>query len=83
MMKLLQPIASQDAAHGALPTLFAATAPEAEPGGYYGPDRMMELKGHPISVPIAKAAKDTTTATRLWSETEKLIGTRFSFGTPR
>lgn len=83
MMKILQPIASQDAAHGALPTLFAATAPEAEPGGYYGPDRMMELKGHPVAVPIAKAATDATTATKLWSETERLVGTRFDVGPSR
>jgi len=80
MARLLRPIASQDAAHGALPTLFAATASEAEPGGYYGPDRMMQMKGHPVSVPIAKGAKDLDTAARLWSETEKLIATRFDVG---
>jgi hypothetical protein len=82
-MRLLKPIASQDAARGALPTLFAATAPEAEPGGYYGPDRMMELKGYPIAVPIARAAKDAATAERLWSETEKLVDVSFDVGLPR
>ena len=79
-MRLLKPIASQDAAHGALPTLFAATAPEAEPGGYYGPDRIMELKGHPVAVRIAKAAKDAATAERLWIETERLVGVSFDLG---
>ena len=83
MMKLLKPIASQDAAHGALPTLFAAAAPGATPGGYYGPDRMMELKGYPVPVPIAKAARDAATGDRLWSETEKLIGMRFEIGRMR
>ncbi len=34
---ILKPLASQDAAHGALPTLFAATSPVVTPGGYYGP----------------------------------------------
>ena len=43
-MAILKPIASQDAAHGALPTLFAATSPEATPGGYYGPSGFQELK---------------------------------------
>ena len=81
-MRLLKPIASQDAAHGALPTLFAATAPEAEPGGYYGPDRMMELKGHPVAVPIAKAAKEASTAERLWRETERLVGVSFDISLP-
>jgi NAD(P)-dependent dehydrogenase (short-subunit alcohol dehydrogenase family) len=77
---VLKPIASQDAAHGALPTLFAATAPEATPGGYYGPDRMFELKGHPVPVPIAKAAKDAAVARRLWEESERLTGVRFTVG---
>lgn len=83
MSTLLKPIASQDAAHGALPTLFAAAAPEAEPGGYYGPDRMMQLKGHPVAVSIAKAAMDSDTATRLWRETESLVNTRFVIAAPQ
>ncbi|HTB97192.1 MAG TPA: oxidoreductase [Terracidiphilus sp.] len=79
-MVLLKPIASQDAAHGALPTLFAAAAPGVVPGGYYGPDRMMELKGYPVPVAVAKAARDAAMGERLWSETEKLVGTRFEIG---
>src|SRR6202790_4137050 len=43
--KLLQPFASQSAAEGALPTLFAATSPEAKAAGYYGPNLFYELKG--------------------------------------
>jgi NAD(P)-dependent dehydrogenase (short-subunit alcohol dehydrogenase family) len=74
---ILKPIASQSAAAGALPTLLAATEPTAEPGGYYGPDRMMELKGDPVSVPIAKAAQDPVTAQRLWSVAEQLTGVTF------
>ena len=30
---------------GALPTLYAATAPDAEDGGYYGPDGFQEMRG--------------------------------------
>jgi NAD(P)-dependent dehydrogenase (short-subunit alcohol dehydrogenase family) len=75
--KILIPIASQDAAHGALPTLYAAVAPEATPGGYYGPDRVFELKGHPVPVPIAKAAQDRAVARRLWAESERLTGVSF------
>jgi len=36
---------SQDAAHGALPTLRAATAMDAAQGSYDGPNRMFQLKG--------------------------------------
>jgi NAD(P)-dependent dehydrogenase (short-subunit alcohol dehydrogenase family) len=75
---LLKPIASQDAAHGALPTLFAAVAPAATAGGYYGPDGFQELKGHPVPAKIAPAAWDVAVAKRLWTETEKLTGVSFA-----
>jgi len=74
---ILKPLASQDAAHGALPTLFAATSQAAIPGGYYGPSGFYELKGHPVPAKIAAAAKDRSLATRLWTETERL--TRITF----
>lgn len=70
---LLKPWLSQDAAHGALPTLFAAAAPEAVPGGYYGPDGLFELKGHPTSVTIPNRA--TQDGERLWKTAEQLTGT--------
>ncbi|MDB5735387.1 MAG: short-chain dehydrogenase/reductase [Alphaproteobacteria bacterium] len=70
----LAPILSQDAAHGALPTLFAAVAPQATGGGYYGPGGFQELKGPPGPATIPAAAKDITLAKRLWSETEHLTG---------
>ena len=34
------PLLGQSAADGARPILFAATSPEAKPGGYYGPGRI-------------------------------------------
>ena len=71
---LLRP---QDAAHGALPTLFAAVAPEAQPGGYYGPDGFQELKGDPTPAKIAPKAKDVSVARRLWAESERLTGVHF------
>jgi NAD(P)-dependent dehydrogenase (short-subunit alcohol dehydrogenase family) len=75
---ILKPLASQDAAHGALPTLMAATSPAVTPGGYYGPDGFQELKGYPVAAKIAPAAKDLDLAKRLWSETERLTGVKFT-----
>jgi NAD(P)-dependent dehydrogenase (short-subunit alcohol dehydrogenase family) len=75
---VLKPVLSQDAAHGALPTLFAATSPEAVARGYYGPDGPFELKGYPVSVPIPKLAQNEAVATRLWKEAERLTDTAFS-----
>lgn len=77
VMRVMKPFFSQDAAHGALPTLFAAVAPEAVPGGYYGPDGIGELKGFPKEVPLAKGALDLVTAKRLWQESERLTGVAF------
>ena len=78
LMAALKPFLSQDAAHGALPTLFAAVAEEAVPGGYYGPDGIGELKGHPTAVRLAKGAMDPAVARRLWRESERLTRVRFS-----
>ncbi|HEX4165808.1 MAG TPA: oxidoreductase [Bryobacteraceae bacterium] len=77
LMKLMKPFFSQDAAHGALPMLFAAVAPEAVPAGYYGPDGIGELKGFPKEVQLAKGALDPATAKRLWDESERLTGVTF------
>ena len=73
----MKPFLSQDAAHGALPTLYAAVAEGAVAGGYYGPDGFAELKGYPTTVPIPKAALDEAVAKRLWSESEHLTGVSF------
>ncbi len=78
LMAIMKPFLSQDAAHGALPTLYAAVAPAAVAGGYYGPDGIAELKGYPTAVPIPKSALDITVAKRLWAESERL--TRVKFG---
>jgi NAD(P)-dependent dehydrogenase (short-subunit alcohol dehydrogenase family) len=65
-------------AEGALPTLYAATAPEVTGGGYYGPQGFQEMCGDEIGVAkIAPQAQDTAAAARLWSQCEELTGTRF------
>jgi len=68
----------QPAWQGALPTLFAATDPTAKPGGYYGPDRLGETRGHPAPSRIPEAALDKAAAKRLFDESETLAGIRFA-----
>ena len=75
--KILQPFASQSAAEGALPTLFAATSPEAQPGGYYGPNWFYELKGPPEPAKIMPQAKDAAAAARLWDTSAALTCVSF------
>jgi NAD(P)-dependent dehydrogenase (short-subunit alcohol dehydrogenase family) len=67
----------QPVAQGALPTLFAAISPEAEGGGYYGPDRLSETRGFPARAKVPAQASDEATAARLWQLSEVLTGTRF------
>ena len=74
---LIEPWASQSAAAGALPQLFAATSPDAVGGGYYGPSRLMELVGPPGPARVAQRARDRATAKRLWEVSEQLTGVDF------
>lgn len=67
----------QPAAQGALPTLYAATAAEARGGGYYGPDRLSETRGHPAPARTPHAALDAAACRRLWAESEWMTGVCF------
>ena len=67
----------QSAAQGALPTLYAATAPQAQGGGYYGPHALAETRGHPAPAAAPRAATDAEAAARLWRISEDLTGVRF------
>jgi len=71
------PFLSHSARGGAMPTLFAATSPDAKPMGYYGPDGVYELKGPVAPAFIAAKAKDTAVAEKLWEVSEKLTGVRW------
>jgi protochlorophyllide reductase len=62
----------QSAAMGALPQLYAATAPEATPAGHYGPNQLGGMKGYPTPVRIAPAAQDADQRERLWQLSEEL-----------
>ncbi|MBR1133625.1 SDR family oxidoreductase [Bradyrhizobium iriomotense] len=75
--RLLQPLMSQSAAEGALPTLFAATSPVAEPGGYYGPNGFYEMKGPPVAAKIMPRARDFAAAAMLWDASATLTGVSF------
>ncbi|MFT4143751.1 MAG: oxidoreductase [Mobilitalea sp.] len=73
----LLPILFQPAAHGAWPSLYAATAKEAIGGTYYGPSRMNEMRGYPTVAKVAPQANDIKVALKLWEESEKLTNIRF------
>jgi NAD(P)-dependent dehydrogenase (short-subunit alcohol dehydrogenase family) len=65
-------------AEGALPTLYAATAPAAQDGGYYGPQGFQEMRGEDVGpAKAAPQALDTASAARLWQTCEDLTVIKF------
>lgn len=65
-------VLGQSAEQGALPLLFAATAPDAQGGTYYGPDRLWETRGGPAPARAAPHAREQATTERLWRTSETL-----------
>ncbi len=64
-----------DDVEGALPTLYAATAAEAEGGQYYGPQGFLEARGGDVGVAkVAPQARDEEATGRLWRVCEELTG---------
>ena len=65
-------------AQGAVPTLFAATSPDAVDGGYYGPQSFHETRGGDVGpAQVAPQALDQAAAARLWNECERLTGVSY------
>ena len=60
---------------GALPTLYGATALEAEGGGYYGSQGISRnARGDVGPARVAKQASDLRAQERLWTVCEELTG---------
>jgi hypothetical protein len=68
---------AQDAAGGALPTLYAATAPDVRGGEYFGPDGFAEMRGSPKRVGSSQRSHDREVAERLWRASEELTNVRY------
>jgi NAD(P)-dependent dehydrogenase (short-subunit alcohol dehydrogenase family) len=62
------------AAQGALSTLYAATAPEAVGGAYYGPTGAEEKRGPLGFAQTPEAATTRADADKLWQLSERLTG---------
>jgi len=69
-------LVAQNAAMGALPTLYAATAPEVRGGDYIGPNGFGELRGYPTKVQSNTRSHDREVAKKLWAISEELTGVR-------
>jgi NAD(P)-dependent dehydrogenase (short-subunit alcohol dehydrogenase family) len=76
-VRLTSQIIGQAPAMGALPALYAATAPDVRGGDYFGPGGFMGLRGHPTSARSSDLTHDPDLAARLWSVSEELTGVRY------
>ena len=70
--KIFNALFAQSPEMGSYPTVFAATAPAARPGGYYGP--RFGVWGGPGKSPSRPLAHDASIAGELWQLSEKLTG---------
>lgn len=76
--RIILPLLGQPAAAGALPILFAATAPDAAGGRMYGPTGFMQMKGAPGEANFAKTAKDVSAAGKVWDLSQSLAQIEFN-----
>lgn len=76
-MAVANRLLAQPDSRGALPQLYAGTAPGVQGGDYIGPDRLGGVRGLPTRVQAPTAARDPATAARLWEVSNELVGARF------
>src|SRR3954453_18617562 len=70
---------AQSSFDGALPTMFAATAPDVPPGAYVGPSKRMETVGPPKLTEGSARARNEADGRRLWEVSEQLTGVTYDF----
>ena len=64
----------QPVSQGILPSLYAATSADATPGGYYGPNGFLEIRGTTALAHVARRALNASDSARLWTVSETLTG---------
>lgn len=83
LVRFLNPMFSMTPADGALPTLRAATDPDAAGASYWGPSGLFEMNGPPAPARIPSHARDAAVAERLWDVSEELTGVSFALAPVR
>jgi len=79
LMKVANAVFGQSPERGALPLLYASTAPDVRGGDYYGPGGFLNMRGPPEKQSSSEASYDKEDARRLWNESEALTGVSYEF----
>jgi len=82
LMKIANRVVAQSPAQGALPLLYAATAPDVDGGDYIGPGGFMGMRGAPEKQRSSDRSYDTDRARRLWEISQELTGVSFDLPAP-
>ena len=77
-MNLVNKLVAQSGEKGALPSLYAATAEDVEPGAYFGPGGLMKLHGWPKQESPNKKLVNNEVAGKLWDVSEDLTSLEFT-----
>ena len=81
--RLANVLFAQSPERGALPTLYAATAPDAAGGAYYGPGGLLNMRGTPERQASSERSYDRETARRLWEVSSELTGVTYDLPEPK
>lgn len=65
-MSIMNKLLAQSAEMGALPQLYAATAPDVVGGDYFGPKGLQESRGYPVKVASNDKSHNLADAAQLW-----------------
>lgn len=76
-IKVGMAVIGQSAARAAESTLFAATAADADPAGYWGPTGMFQARGAVGLCPSSRLSRDQQLWRRLWDESERMTGVSY------
>ena len=77
LMDKIFALVAPSARDGALPSLYAAMARQAQGGAYYGPTGWRETRGGPGLARVFPRAADPDAGARLWALSETLTGVTF------
>lgn len=76
-MRVVDRMFGQRPEMGALPTLYAATAPDVRGGEYFGPGGFRGMRGYPKKAESNEHSHDEGVARRLWTVSEDLTGVTY------
>ncbi|ELY89491.1 short-chain dehydrogenase/reductase SDR [Natrialba hulunbeirensis JCM 10989] len=79
---VLNTVLAQSPKRGALPVLYAATAPAVEGGAYYGPSGLANMRGTPARQASSDRSYDEEVARRLWAVSRELTGVTYDLPRP-